>query len=145
VLKIIIQSIFFVALVLFIGPSCAGGLQIGIGSAALPNDPKPSSSSLILQAQFNGINGKTVNGNALIYYINGYYLVRLEGMTIPEETGLRVQVFATPSGQVANLPLRAFSGNQNYTISGAPSSVTIRSVYIFSTQNNINYGSALFP
>jgi hypothetical protein len=126
-------------LVFFYG---CGGLNVTVGSASSPNDLRPTS-TVVAQGQFAGQNGKTVAGTALIFSPgNSTYIARLEGVSIPADSGLVVQVYADPGGKVASFTLRAATGSQNYTFTSTTTGLTFNNVYIFSIPTNINYGVA---
>lgn len=125
------------------GCSGLGGVSLGGGTGS-SNDPIPSG-TLLTQSQFFGQSGQTVSGTATVYVSSNTYIVRLQGMAIPSEAGLFVQVF-TSTTQVGNFPLKNTSGNQNYTLTtSAP--LTFKSVNIYSTLSNppAIYGTAQFP
>jgi hypothetical protein len=122
-----------------LGLSACGTL--GGGSTNL-NDPAPDG-ILLRQAPFFGQNGQTVSGTAAIYTgSSGVYILRLEGLTAPEESGLQVRV--TGNGiQVFSSSLRASSGSMNYTMN-VSAVATWNSVTLFSTANAKSYGTATF-
>jgi hypothetical protein len=127
--------------------NCAD-IGIGLGPSGPPNDATPSG-TLLRQSQFNGLNGKTASGAAIFYSGNGAgnYILRLEGVSFPEETGLAIRVYSA-SQLVSTLQLRSSSGSQNYTLSGVGTQLNFSiygqiSVYIFSNVNNKNYALAM--
>jgi hypothetical protein len=123
------------------------GISIGTGTATL-NDPIPKG-SLVAQGQLAGVNAKSVSGTAQIYNTSGSsvgfsynYTLRLDSLTAPDESNLVVQLYATPGGKIFSQSLKGASGSQNYQFT-APGSVTFNNVYIYSTTNNIAYGTAV--
>jgi hypothetical protein len=121
-----------------------GGINLNTGSSPAPNDTRPSGSPLV-QAALTSQNGKTVSGSAMIFFSGtSSYTLRLEGISIPQETGLQILVYATPGGKISTQSLRSTSGSQNYTISNSAIGLTFNNIYIYSTQTNTNYASALF-
>lgn len=128
------------ALIALIWGTQGCGLNIGTTS---PNDPRPTG-TLLAQGQFASQNGKSVSGSALVFSQSGTsYIVRLEGISTPSESGLYVRVYTANSGQVSNLSLTATSGSQNYYFTSTETSPTFKSVYIFSVPSNIAYGLAV--
>ena len=120
--------------------SCSG-VNITTGGGSAPNDVRPTNLPLV-QGVFTGQNGKTVTGTAVIFNVSASnYVLRLEGISTPAEGGLQVQLY-TSDGQ-SNFSLRASGGSQNYTFSSTDPNVLFSSVSIFSTPNNLSYGSAL--
>jgi hypothetical protein len=116
----------------------------GTGGSTAPNDARPTSTPL-KQAQIMGQNGKSASGTASVFFSgSGAYIIRLEGISVTSESGLAVQVYATPGGRIGNFQLRATSGSQNYSLSNSVNGLTFNSVAIYSSVNNINYGSAVF-
>ena len=116
--------------------------NISTGTTPIPNDSSPDG-TLLVQGSFVGQNGKTVTGVAMVYLGNetGENIIRLSGISTPNETGLKV--IASANGDtVYQGTLRNTSGTQNYS-----TSVSIRkkwnSVSIESSTQNLNYGTAI--
>ena len=135
------QIILFFGFLLF---GC-GNIGVSTGGSTAPNDARPTTTQ-ISQGQLAGQNGKTVSGSALIFQgsASGSFILRLEGITTPQEQALTIKIYANPSGLVATFQLRSTTGNQNYSFTNSDTGVNFTSVYIFSTQNNQNYGTAQF-
>jgi hypothetical protein len=124
--------------------SACGGVGLGTGTATAPNDARPTGAALY-QNNFYGMNGKTVTGFAGIYFNgNNNYIVRLDGISMPNEAGMQVHVFGTPGDKVATMSLRAVTGSQNYQVNGLATGFVFKSVYIFSTATNTYYAAATF-
>lgn len=121
-----------------LGVSACG--QIHLGSAT-PNDTEPTG-TIIAQGPFVGASSKTVTGTAVIYKVDlGSYIIRLNGISTPSETGLQV-VGVTNEGKLAGQTLRSTSGNQNYSVSTETTPQWLQ-VNIYSTLNTTNYGTAI--
>jgi hypothetical protein len=122
---------------------CSGLGGISAGTTAAPNDARPSGVP-VAQGQLNPLNGQTVTGNVLIFFAGtSNYTLRLEGLSLPAESGLVVRVFATPGGQIASLQLRASTGSQNYSMSTSGNGINFTNVYIHSNPNNVDYATAI--
>jgi hypothetical protein len=106
--------------------SACGVLSLGTGTP--PNDPVPTG-VVVYQAPFTALN-KPVTGVVSVYRSGCYdsgnciYVVRLQGITTPQESN--ILVIPTLNGTQALTPsqytLRASSGNQNYTFTGVAAS-----------------------
>lgn len=105
-------------------------------SAVCSTDASPTSATLKAQGNFSG---GGVSGSVTVYDGgSGTYLIRLTGLTAPNESGLYIK--ATASGStVMNYPLKSSCGNQNYTVSA---SGTFQSVTIRSNTKNQDYSIA---
>jgi hypothetical protein len=135
------------SVIFLLNVNCAD-IGIGFGPSGPPNDATPTG-TVLRQGQFSGLNGKTASGAAIFYSGNGAgnYILRLEGVSFPEETGLSIRIYSA-SQLVSTLQLRYSSGSQNYTLSGIGSQLNFSiygqiSVYIFSSVNNKNYALAI--
>jgi hypothetical protein len=118
------------------------GVQLGGGPL---NEPPPSSgyATIISSAQFNGENGGSDSGNAVLYSTTaGTFIVRLSGISAPNENGLQVHVFAG-GANVFRQALRSISGNQNYEFAIA-TPFSWDYVAIYSTRFNFDYAKAHF-
>lgn len=131
---------FLVMLFFFQGCSLSG-LSPGATTGTYPNDPRPSG-TLLAQGAFVGQNSQTVAGNALIFYDGSNFILTLQSLTAPSETGLLIQVFTLNSQTAAYAaPLLYNSGTKNYTFSAATGGVRFSNVYLYSQQNRLIYGS----
>jgi hypothetical protein len=121
--------------------TCCSGINIGSsGSNFSPNDVRPTSLPMV-QGFFVSQNSQTVSGTALIFNVTGLsYVLRLEGITTPSETGLQIQLYGSDGQQ--NFSLRANSGSQNYTFTSTNPAAHFSSVSIYSTLSLMPYGSA---
>src|SRR5689334_8655746 len=108
--------------------SSCSGLNIGLGGGSAPNDTAPKT-SVLHQAVFTGLNGKTASGAAIFYNGTtvGNYILRLEGVSFPVEAGLIIQV-NSGSNTVSTFNLRSSSGSQNYQMTGIGTSINF-SIY----------------
>ena len=115
---------------------------IGLGGGNALNDARPTG-IVVKQAQFFAASGQTgITGTALIFLNTASsYILRLEGLNVPEESSMQVKIFLSPSGLVT-LSLRGTSGNQNYNFTSPASGFL--SVSIFSTITQTNYATATF-
>jgi hypothetical protein len=114
------------------------GLQVG--TATSPNDAAPTGSIL---AQGSFAPGSKVSGTVKIYVSGTSFILRLENISAPSESSLLVRINGTPpGGPIQSFSLRATSGNQNYTFTGA-SNVRLNSVDIYSNANSTAYGTAI--
>jgi hypothetical protein len=117
------------------------GIDIGIGGGSAPNDARPTTNPLV-QGAFTSQNGKTVTGTAAIFNVGtSSYILRLEGISTPVESGLQVQLYNSASQN--NFSLKDYTGSQNYAFTNSNSNVIFSSVAIYSTLTNMSYGSAL--
>ncbi len=136
-------STYFLLFVNTLGISgCAfNGITTGT-SGVVPNDPRPTGNP-ISQGKLNGLNGQlSVTGSVYIFYSGGSYTLRLEGISVPSEASMTVVLIYSPQSSPATFNLTASSGNQNYSFSTGASAVTFNTVYIHSTQKNLDYASA---
>jgi hypothetical protein len=129
------RTLLFGAFIFLIG--CG---ELTGGTTVAPNDPIPAG-TINKQGQFFSQGGQTVTGSAIIYLSGSSYVLRLEGIQTPEETGLQVRINTTLQSPAFTFSLKGTSGNQNYAFTG-PGQATIMSVNIFSTLSNKNYGAA---
>lgn len=72
------------------------------------------------------------------------YTLRLEGISVPSESGLQVQVYDVMGNQVQEFSLESNSGSQNYSLTHVSTQIIFKSVYIYSTLNQQNYAAAFF-
>ncbi|MCM2277599.1 MAG: hypothetical protein NDJ89_05940 [Oligoflexia bacterium] len=88
------------------------GIKVGGGSL---RDPVPNG-TLVASGEFQGQNGKTVSGSALVYQTGQVsYVLRLSGVSFPAESGQ--QIFAVVGGSTLSaIELRGNTGDQNYDI-----------------------------
>ena len=134
-----------VATIVFVLAQAGCGLDLNWtpGGSSTPNDPRPSG-NVVVQGSFTGSSGQsTVTGTAIIFSTSNSYILRLEGLSVPSETGLTIQIYTSQS-QV-NLNLTASTGNQNYSVNNLPiNATTFLSVSIWSTLKNQQYANAVF-
>ena len=71
-------------------------------------------------------------------------MVRLQGISTPQESGLKVSVVVNgvPPSSQPGYALRSSSGTQNYTFTSVPTSAAWTQVAIHSDPNNVDYGVA---
>jgi hypothetical protein len=115
-------------------------IACGRGGAIL-NEPEPSG-DIVAQGSFTSLNGRSVTGTATVYrQATGAYVLRLGGVSTPEEIGL--SIILTYNGSLSSTtPLRSYTGSQNYSLS-LPSATEFNRVTIRSTSANLDYGQAL--
>ena len=138
-------SFFFIILSF----SVCGCSELGFNNSApaRQNDPRPSGIP-VASGTFTPLNGQSnVTGNALIFLQSqSSYILRLEGLNITWETGLKIKITSTLNGIQQSptiLDLRFNNGNQNYSFSANSSNTEFNFVYIYSTQNmQLDYASA---
>jgi len=117
--------------------------QIKTGKTASPNDGAPADSVLVAQSAFSPLNNKDVSGAAELYRVtsNNTLTVRLVGISVPSETGLKMVV--TENGSlVYSEQLKSTSGTENYPTSLAGTK-RVDGVFIRSS-SNVDYGKAAF-
>jgi hypothetical protein len=120
--------------------TACGIIPLGQGT---PNDAVPSG-TIVTQATINSlVADKSVTGNATIYNSAGTFILRLETLSAPNETGLLVMVNLIDGSNALRASLRAISGNQNYTIGSIAGSFA--NAQIYSTSAQTVYGQANFP
>jgi hypothetical protein len=146
----LLKHISSIVLICFFISACSGA-GINTSGVIRQNDPRPSGIP-IASGPMTPLNGQTnITGNALIFLqAQSSYILRLEGLNITWETGLKIRITSTLNGIQQSptlLDLRFNNGNQNYTFSANGSNVVFNYVYIYSTQNLLlDYASArLFP
>lgn len=112
------------------------------GGGGFPNDPAPTG-TVKAQAAWVSLNGQTVSGTVTVYLLeSGSYVVRLNGLSAPSETGLSLRV--TASGQqVISTSLRATGGSQNYSVSPSFANPRWEKATIRSNTAGLDYGEAL--
>lgn len=140
--KVVLNLNLLICLILGLAQCSLSGIPVGNGSTTSPNDSRPSG-VLIAQGSFTGQNGQNASGSAQIFMDGGAYILRLEGISVPSENGLNVQVLSSASQTpVYSSSLRSSSGNQNYSFSTALTG-RFATVYIYSTLRQKNYGIAI--
>ena len=126
-----------VVLCLFMLAGC--GITAGRGTV---NDLAPTL-PVLAQGSFQSLSGKSVTGSTTIYNAGGgSYIVRLEGISVTQDSGLQVIPMLNTGAAAATLSLRAFTGNQNYTFTPAITPSGFASVRIYSPASIIDYGKA---
>lgn len=98
---------------------------------------------LISQGTFTAESGSSLTGIAQMYLAtdNSQYIIRIQGLSAPNETGL--QLTGTANGTVTyQTDLRSSTGDTNYETGIAPT-VSWNSVTIRSVPKNQNFGTAL--
>jgi hypothetical protein len=105
------------------------GLKAG---TSVPNDPEPTGGIVQYSGTFTGLSGKSVSGSVQILQIpDNTYVIRLVGVSAPDESGLTLLGKANTTTVYGPTPLRSHLGTQNYytNLSGALvwSAVMIRS------------------
>jgi hypothetical protein len=115
-----------------------GQVTLGGGTA---NDAVPVG-TIVAQGSFTSVaSGKPVTGTVTVYLASSIYIVRLQGLSTPSESGLFVR--GVVNGIAAqDLALRSTSGNQNYTFSSVPAGSIWAQVKIYSATANLDYGLA---
>ena len=129
---------------LFLGSLIFQSLSCGTGSSGGTslNEGAPDG-FLLKQAPFFGQNGQTVSGTAAVYASSGgAFVLRLEGLTAPSESGIQVRVVGNGT-QVFASTLKASSGSMNYTMN-VTGIATWNSVSLYSTSQAKSYGTATF-
>ena len=97
--------------------------KIKWGGTTIPNDPAPTG-NIVAQGEFTGLNGNTMNGTAEIYLnTSGRFIIRLVGITVPNESGLQV-IGKADGREVYTSQLRFFNGSQNYSTNITSGQVT---------------------
>lgn len=121
-------------------PAC-GVIQVGGATAAAHSAPRPVGAPLY-QGQFFGQSGQQASGTASIFFTNqSQYVLRLEGLSVPVESGLKIKIYSHPYQRAAKTSLRSSSGDQNYTLTTPP--VKFTTVVIYSTQTRKPYATAM--
>ncbi len=137
----VIIFLFFSFIVL---TDCASGINIELGGGTGSNNPIPSGTPLY-QGQLTALNGKSISGTVMIFTStnNQYnFILRLDSLNAPHETGLFIKINASPNQQFNDLPLSSTSGSTNYTLTGV-GNANFTSVFIYSAINSMNYASAI--
>lgn len=118
-----------------------GAIKKGDSSSgtSCPNEETPSG-TVQSQGTFSGVNNQTVSGIARIYISSGTFVLRIESITFPQETGLQL-VAQTSTGATNSLSVKCMSGNQNYPLSAEAGSVW-SSITLKSITKNMDYGTA---
>ncbi len=120
-----------------------GCAPMGSGTAATPNDAIPKG-TITAQAEFLPLNSQTASGVAVIYNIDAEtWVVRLEGVSFPVETGLQL-IPVADSAAVGTTSLRSSKGTQNYALTLATAPTKWNKVRIYSTKTQTDYAEALF-
>ncbi len=123
------------------GVAGCGAFPLGTGAA--PNDPVPVG-QLVAQGVFSTVvAAKPVTGTVTILKepTDGSYVIRLESLSAPDESGLQL-IGVAGTTTVFSRSLRAITGNQNYA-TGLTSSLTWSSVSIRNILDpNQNYATA---
>jgi len=124
--------------------ACAGSLDLTTTGKNLINDARPPGNP-IYQGNFVGASGQSnVTGAALVFLSGTSYTLRLDGLSVPSEAALVVNVYHSSgftSGSTSLL-LRSTSGNQNYSLPGLQLNSAFTSVVIYSTVQQTNYAIA---
>ncbi|MGK5087244.1 hypothetical protein WDW86_06770 [Bdellovibrionota bacterium FG-2] len=116
--------------------------QMQTGTVPIPNDPLPKG-TITAQAEFLGLNSQTASGVVVIYSMDtGSWIVRLEGVSLPVESGLQL-IPVADSETVGTTALRSSKGTQNYSLTLA-STPKWNKVRIHSTRTNTDYAEAIF-
>lgn len=92
---------------------------------------------------FLPLNGQTVSGGASIYNDSGSYYLYINGLSAPNQNGL-VFVVTASGVPLPQISLQSSSGSQSYAISVSVSNPVFQYVTIHSTNNNEDYGEAIF-
>jgi hypothetical protein len=108
----------------------------------VPNDPVPTG-SIVAQGVFTSSGTETVTGSAVVYSQGGgRFVVRLNNLDAYKEVGLQVRG-VLDSGTILDIGgLRAYTGNQNYSITTTSGSGWSQ-VTIYSPRAVRDYGIAL--
>ncbi len=116
-----------------LGLVACGQLRTG---TAIPNDPVPDG-IVLKQGSFQSLNAMEASGTVTVYRSNatGEAIIRLEGIVMPDENGLRVVGVTAVDGEAYNAALRSTRGTQNY-YTGLGDTVNWTSVFIRSTLAN---------
>ncbi len=119
--------------------------QISVGGSTTTNNARPTGAP-VTQAAILGQNGQTVTGIAYVFFVsNQGYIVRLEGLSVTNESNLVVKIYSRTGILLTSLGLKSFTGNQNYSVSSTTGGTQIGSVTIYSNLKSINYAQASFP
>ncbi|NBU20327.1 hypothetical protein EBS43_02760 [bacterium] len=121
-------------------------LGLNTSSTARQLDPRPSGIP-VASGVLTPLNGQSnITGNALIFLQSpGSYILRLEGLSMTWEAGLKIKISSTLNGITQSptlLDLRFNSGDQNYNFTTPGTSAKFDFVYIYSTQRILDYASA---
>ena len=130
-------------LLLLCGLGCGPIEGITVGTRAASNEAVPAGNR-VAQGSFDGQSGFTVSGVAAIIRSSssGTDIIRLEGVSLPYETGLKVTaVLNGTTRTIANL--RNTSGNQNYSTGLGGAGSNWSSVSIYSSLTQQNYATAI--
>lgn len=111
------------------------GSSCGIESA-------PTEGVRAYTGSFSGRNGQTVTGTVVIYRVSGEVVIRLESLTAPSETGMKV-VLTSSAGDVYSRTMIYTCGSMNFGTS-QNFAQNLSSVRIDSTRTTVNntYGFA---
>ncbi len=113
--------------------------------SATGTDPIPNG-TVIKRGNFSGLNGRTVTGSVSIFQLasNGTHVIRLEGISVPQEGPFLVVGTSSSSATLYAAQLRFTSGNQNYYTT-VQSPTTWDSIWIRSSTNGLlpDYGKAV--
>lgn len=119
-----------------------GGCGLFNGGGVCAVQTTPAGGILAYTGSFQGRNGQTVTGTALVYRVSGEVVIRLESLTAPSETGMKV-VLTNSGGDVFSRTLVSTCGSMNIA-TGLSLAQTLASVRIDSTRTTVNntYGFA---
>lgn len=116
-----------------------GNLNISTGGGGLPNEARPTGTP-VKQGQ---LFGSGVSGSVLIFLRSGSsYTLRFEGLSLPSQSNLVAQIYATPNGLVSTVNLQFTSGNTNYSFTTPAIGVNFQSVAIYNNQTQTTLGTA---
>lgn len=106
-------TLIWISSVLLFAWACS---DIELGENNGPNDAVPTG-TVISQGSFEGRNGQTVTGSAIVYRSGaGSYILRIQALTAPNESGISVELYA--NGNIAySTTLNQASGSQNFSFS----------------------------
>ena len=137
-----------ILLFILVGLSLCRCSELGLNTSATARqlDPRPTGIP-IASGTLLPLNGQSsITGNVLIFLQSpSSYILRLEGLNITWEAGLKIKITSTQNGITQNpiyLDLRFNNGNQNYTFSTPGTNSKFDFVYIYSTQSILDYASA---
>lgn len=140
----VLCRLILIALIPYLLTQCSlSGIPLGGGgSAASSNDPRPDG-TVIAQGQLAGLSGKTVTGTVFIFLTGSNFVLRIEGLGVPSENNLQLQLYGSlsPSSPVMTSTLTSNTGNQNHPFNTGPGNI-FNTVLVYSTMTHSNYGSA---
>lgn len=133
-------SVTFTCIVLALFSAQCGDVKLEKNRTSADVSP---TGTLIAQGPFTAESGSGLTGIAQVYLStdNSQYIIRIQSLVAPNETGLQLSAMA--NGIVAyEASLKSYQGDTNYSTGVAPA-VSWNTVTIRSVPKNQNYGTAL--